>query len=689
MNVEVNPLNMNGICVGCLSSDRKLKILSNEETKLFVQEFLDSFDMVKESVLLCWECVAIVQKTVRFKKQVKYAKSYLMTCLPNTPAPTLSKLKITETQILDVKMSSHKKTRKSKMKITQSNTESQSISMVTCDLIYKDDLKKDSDQNDSNTDSKINKENVSMQEVVKIDSDVRETKNEDSTVRKYEYYPFPDVLVKTEDSSSLDMDVEGYYMDDNAEYGDTGNVTIAKVDIKEVNGKLKSTKRKQDATYSDSDDEPLVKKKEEKKCRKRKKEKDSSGPKPSRREKPAGVVASARVARKLQELNVAADQLEMVLLSWQEVEEERQRSLASETFTRHAYRCYDCALGFNYRVKLDNHMKKHQPSAGSLVCEVCKIHCKNAHALSAHRRRHRVRWRCVACGGAWSRAAVAADHLARLHAAAPPAHLCTVCGHTDTSLGRLRNHMKNHSERQKCELCGKTFRNRDSLRTHLFIHKGEKEYQCPQCDKKFLFKRALHVHLITHDAPALLYCHECDMNFKNRMSYGQHMRYSLKHIDPAKLKHACTLCDKKFLKAARLEEHNLAVHLKATPFHCAVQGCNFASSSRPVLRSHVRMVHRDGRAARNYVCHTCGKAYKNKKTLEGHLRSHSGERPFHCALCPATFGYEAALYNHNKVVHLKEKAGGRVCPPPGLPARAPDPPQPPATTTWRGTAYDM
>ncbi|KAG6465771.1 hypothetical protein O3G_MSEX015381, partial [Manduca sexta] len=81
MSVEVNPLNMNGICVGCLSSDRKLKILSNEETKLFVQEFLDSFDMVKESVLLCWECVAIVQKTARFKKQVKYAKSYLMTCL--------------------------------------------------------------------------------------------------------------------------------------------------------------------------------------------------------------------------------------------------------------------------------------------------------------------------------------------------------------------------------------------------------------------------------------------------------------------------------------------------------------------------------------------------------------------------------------------------------------------------------
>ncbi|KAJ0184146.1 hypothetical protein K1T71_000569 [Dendrolimus kikuchii] len=80
-------------------------------------------------------------------------------------------------------------------------------------------------------------------------------------------------------------------------------------------------------------------------------------------------------------------------------------------------------------------------------------------------------------------------------------------------------------------------------------------------------------------------------------------------------------------------------------------------SSRPVLRTHVRMVHRNARAQRNHVCHTCGKAYTTKKSLEGHMRSHSGERPFRCALCASAFGYEAALYNHNKLVHLKTKTG--------------------------------
>ncbi|KAF9411535.1 hypothetical protein HW555_009683 [Spodoptera exigua] len=77
---------------------------------------------------------------------------------------------------------------------------------------------------------------------------------------------------------------------------------------------------------------------------------------------------------------------------------------------------------------------------------------------------------------------------------------------------------------------------------------------------------------------------------------------------------------RRFLKESRLREHTLAVHLKATPLACDQPGCTFT-----------------------------------KKSLEGHLRSHSGERPFACTTCGATFGYEAALYNHTRLVHLKHK----------------------------------
>ncbi|CAH0602313.1 unnamed protein product [Chrysodeixis includens] len=473
---------------------------------------------------------------------------------------------------------------------------------------------------------------------------------------------------------------EAYFADDyqRDEDVDCKDVTaVLETGYEPVKAKSRSKKNIEEE-FNDSDEEPLNCKKEKEDARVKKKKKENA-PKLDRRkhpapkrEKPAGVVHNARVTRKLRQLNVAHGQLEMVVLTWEEVEAERQRNLTSDTYTRHKYRCADCVLGFNHRLKLENHMKKHDESAGAMVCDVCKVRCRDGHALCSHRRRHRVRWRCRTCGDTSSRAAVAADHFAREHNAPAPTHTCSVCGHSEPTLAKLRNHIKNHAERQKCELCGKTFRDRTSLRTHLFIHKGEKEYACPRCEKRFLFKKAMEVHLVTHDAPAHLYCYECDMNFKNRMSYTQHIKYSLKHIDPAKLKYACQLCDKKFVKATRLEEHNLAVHLKATPIRCPAQGCDFACSSRPVLRTHARMVHRNGRAQRNHVCHTCGKTYTTKKSLEGHLRSHTGERPFKCSLCPSAFGYEAALYNHNKLVHLKPKTGRNRPPPIQLPAAPPE-----------------
>ncbi|XP_048002891.1 zinc finger protein 425-like [Leguminivora glycinivorella] len=473
--------------------------------------------------------------------------------------------------------------------------------------------------------------------------------------------------IKIEDN---DFDNDRFY-DDNSLIDDKDEFTETKTDdvlaTKEcalIKKKKKKKKRKKEE-FNDSDDEPLKPSNKQKKEMEMKESlgkdetEDKSVKKRRKREKAPGVVNNPRVDRNLAQLNVKEGQIEMVVLSWDEVEAERQRARESIVFTRHEYRCDDCILGFNHRFKLDNHMAKHAPTAGSAECPVCHVRCRDNHALVAHKRRHRVRWRCVECGELSSRAAVAADHAARAHGAAPT-HTCRRCGVTLESLARLRNHMKNHAERQKCELCGKTFGDRASLRTHLFIHRGEKEYSCPHCDKQFLFKKAMEVHLVTHAAPARLYCLECDMTFKNRMSYYQHKKYNLKHIDPEKLKYKCPLCDKKFLKASRLEEHNVAVHLKVTPIRCTMPDCDFACSSKPVLRTHIRMVHRNLRSVRNHVCDTCGKAYTTKKTLEGHMRSHTGERPFHCSLCSSTFSYEAALYNHNKLVHLKGKVTRRT-----------------------------
>ncbi|XP_028031385.1 zinc finger protein 287-like isoform X2 [Bombyx mandarina] len=617
------------LCGGCLSSDRKLSETNYEYKHLF-GELVGSTNQSAHTSL-CWECIKKLKNIRDFKGQARKAQDQLLQ-LVKEPLFTLSKLKFSKTDNIDVlaikrnnKLISkdNKLIANKKRALSHHNGPeiTSAFGSVNPDSSFLEINTFDCDDGDDSTNSKV--------PVHSNDDEGNETK--------------PLAFIKVEYSDSENILSE--FADEGLTNDGANAVTKAKCN------KVRSKRRNRTADeFDESDDEPLTKKSRSKtdtvapKLDRRK----NPGPK---REKPPGVVNNSRVRKKLEQLNVRADLLEMVVLSWEEVAQERRVALDSAAFTRHDYRCADCIVGFNHKSKLLNHMKKHDPSSGSLVCDICKVRCKDNNAYSAHRRRHRVRWRCRACLSAWSRAAVGADHCARAHGAPPPTHTCRVCGRTETSLGRLRSHVQEHAERQRCELCGKTFRDKTSLRTHLFIHKGEKDFECNKCGKRFVFKKAMEIHMITHNASSLLYCHHCDMNFKNEMSYYQHMKYNLKHVDPAKLKYACELCDKKFVKAARLEEHNMAVHLKIAPIRCSVSGCEFACPSRAALRTHTRRTHRLARALRNHVCHACGKAYTTKKTLEGHVRSHTGERPFACTRCPSTFRYEAALYNHNKLVH--------------------------------------
>ena len=54
------------------------------------------------------------------------------------------------------------------------------------------------------------------------------------------------------------------------------------------------------------------------------------------------------------------------------------------------------------------------------------------------------------------------------------------------------------------------------------------------------------------------------------------------------------------------------------------------------------------------LCEECGKMCKNTYQLSKHKRCHSGERPFHCSQCPATFATRDGLRCH-LVCHMDEK----------------------------------
>lgn len=74
-------------------------------------------------------------------------------------------------------------------------------------------------------------------------------------------------------------------------------------------------------------------------------------------------------------------------------------------------------------------------------------------------------------------------------------HICNICGkiiRTDN----LSRHIQNHSENPvSCSLCGKTLKNRNSLRVHLVTLHNDASFTCDSCGKSFKYKKSLSQHM--------------------------------------------------------------------------------------------------------------------------------------------------------------------------------------------------
>ncbi|GBM72942.1 Zinc finger protein 649 [Araneus ventricosus] len=262
-----------------------------------------------------------------------------------------------------------------------------------------------------------------------------------------------------------------------------------------------------------------------------------------------------------------------------------------------------------------------------------------------------ITFNCAVCQRSFTRKYHLDRHLkiSRCSGLPLPSFPCELCNRVYTRKDNLREHLRSHTgevhrrKNHKCQYCDKAFHGQSLLAIHVRKHTGEKPFACDFCPKCFPSTGALTKHRMTHTGEKPYSCNECGRRFTLKGTLSRHLRTHT-GIRP----HTCNFCGKKFIQIGGLNAH-MFYHTGENGFKCDDCGKVFNRKAR--LQMHQLYVHIK---LKPFVCEHCSKPFTRKEDLNRHSVLHSGEKPFKCPTCDRRFSVKPSLKLH-LLTHTKEE----------------------------------
>lgn len=213
--------------------------------------------------------------------------------------------------------------------------------------------------------------------------------------------------------------------------------------------------------------------------------------------------------------------------------------------------------------------------------------------------------------------------------------LSMTTGSIEVNCGEIPSKRRPYKPRNKpnmCTYCGRTFRRRYLLDTHLNIHTGSKPHQCEMCGKQFRAVSTLTRHLRTHEDRQEQQCKHCEKQFTHRSALLSH---EMRHTQVRRF--ACSGCNKSFYTRNQMDTHQRKLHMDR-------------SNSDPTTTT------TNNATLLPFQCDLCSKSYRSASMLSTHkLKKHYRLAKYCCQHCDKKFVDDERLQQH-QLIHIKPDA---------------------------------